>query len=111
MKLDVVFKEIESTPGIQSRVEEKAKKLERWIAADEYIRVVVEAKFKGQQHAAEIAWHDNKLGKDFFAKSEGHDLYAQIDEVFDKVIKQVNHAHDRQVDKKRHVEPTKKMQN
>ncbi|PIR22940.1 MAG: ribosomal subunit interface protein [Deltaproteobacteria bacterium CG11_big_fil_rev_8_21_14_0_20_45_16] len=111
MKLDVVFKEMESTPSIQSRVEEKAKKLECWVAADEYIRVVVEAKFKGQQHAAEIAWHDNKLGKDFFAKAEGHDLYAQIDEVFDKIVKQVSHAHEKQVDKKRHFESAKKMQN
>jgi len=108
MKLDIVFKEMDSTDGIKARIHSNAKKLERFVAADEYIRVVVEANFKGQQHKAEIYWHDNHLAKDIHASAEGHDLYAQIDEVFDKAYRQVKTEHERNTDAKRKRESVKK---
>lgn len=109
MNLEVVFKELEHSDGIQQHVEERAAKLERLVAEDEHVRVVVEAKFKGQQHSAEVQWHCNRSKKDFHAKSEGHDLYAQIDEAFNKVYRQAQTAHEKMIDRKRHAEPTKKM--
>jgi ribosomal subunit interface protein len=109
MNLEVVFKELEHSDGIQKHVEDRASKLERLVTDDEHVRVVVEAKFKGQQHAAEISWHCNKLKKDFYSKSEGHDLYTQIDEAFEKVYRQAQTAHEKLIDRKRHAEAHKKM--
>lgn len=108
MKLDIVFKEMDSTDGIKARIHSNAEKLERFVTPDEYIRVVVEANFKGQQHKAEVYWHDNQLAKDIHASAEGHDLYTQIDEVFEKAYRQIKTEHDRQTDSKRRREPAKK---
>jgi|GEM_PF-4487187 len=109
MQLDVVFKEMQSSDAVQNRIEEKAKKIENFIAEDENVRVVVHADFKGHRHMAEISWHDNRIGKDFYAKAEGHDLYTQVDEVFDKISKQVHKLHDKLVNSKRRMEAPKKI--
>lgn len=109
MKLDIVYKEMDSTEGIKNRIHERAEKLERFVAPDEYIRVVVHATFKGQQHMAEVAWHDNEIGKDIYAKAEGHDLYQQIDEIFEKAHRQIKEHHDKIRDAKRQGPQAKKM--
>lgn len=109
MNLEVVFKELEHSDGIQKHVEEKAAKLDRLVAEDEHVRVVVEANFKGQQHAAEIFWHCNLMKKDFYSKAEGHDLYTQIDEVFEKVYRQAKTEREKAIDRRRHAEAHKKM--
>lgn len=108
MRIDITYKEIESSDGIKLHIEDRADKLKRFVAPDEHIQVTVGAKFKGQQHHAEIYWHDNRVGQDFRATSEGHDLYTQIDEIFDKVHKQVKQAHDKMKDLQRKKVPSKK---
>jgi ribosomal subunit interface protein len=109
MKLEVVFKEMDSTEAIKSHVEERAEKLASFVAPDEHVRVALEAKMKGQRHQAEIFWHCNLTKKDYHAKAEGHHLYTQIDEAFQKVLKQVHNTHRKKVDSRRHIEPHKKM--
>lgn len=109
MKIDVVFKEMDSTDGIRNRIEERARKLESLVAPDDYVRVVVQAQFKGQQHTAEIQWHDNILKQDIHAKAEGHDLYQQIDQVIDKAYRQLRTAHDRLSDARKKQEPAKRQ--
>lgn len=109
MKIEVAFKEMDSSEAIQSRIKEKAKKLERFTTPDDKLHVVVHATFKGQQHMAEVTWHDHRLGTDIHAKAEGHDLYAQIDEAFEKAYKQVHDLRDKALKERRHKEPAKKM--
>lgn len=109
MNLEVVFKELDHSDAIQKHVEGRAKKLERLVAEDEHVRVVLEAKFKGQQHAAEIFWHCNRAKKDFHSRAEGHDLYQQIDEAFERVYRQAQSAHDIEIDNRRQREPAKKL--
>ncbi|TVQ80816.1 MAG: ribosome-associated translation inhibitor RaiA [Bradymonadales bacterium] len=109
MKLDIVFKEMESTEAIKQHIRERAEKLEPYIAPDEYVRVALEAKFKGQRHQAEIDWNCNLTKKNYHAKAEGHHLYTQIDEIFQKVLKQVHNNHKKTIDARRRSEPLKKI--
>ena len=109
MKLEITFKEMESTDALKSHIEERSKKLEPYVAPDEHIRVALEANFKGQRHQAEVFWHCNLSKRDYYAKSQGHNLYTQIDEVFQKVLKQVHNEHKKGVDNRRRREPVKKM--
>ncbi len=99
---------MESTEAIRTHIEDRADKLEKFIKGDEHVRVVVGAKQKGQQHFAEVYWHGNKSGKDFFAKEEGDNLYAQIDTTFEKIIHQLQKEHDKSVDKHHKKQPLKK---
>lgn len=108
MKLEIHFKEIESSDGIRQHILERSEKLKTFLAPDEHVNVTVGAKFKGQQHHAEIYWHDNLIGKDFRASSEGHDLYTQIDEIFEKVLKQVVQMNSKLIDEKRRRPAAKK---
>lgn len=108
MKIDISFKEIESSDGIKKHIEERAQKLEQFIAPDEHLNITVGAKFKGQQHYADIYWHDNRTGADFRSASEGHDLYIQIDEIFEKVLKQVRQVHEKNIDAQRKRTPSKR---
>ncbi len=109
MKLDIAFKEMDSTEALENHIRTAADRLTRLVAADEHVHVVVGAKQKGHQHHAEVTWHCNRLGKDFHARAEGHNLYAQVDEVFDKVLRQAQEAHDKVIDGRRHAQPHKKM--
>jgi ribosomal subunit interface protein len=109
MKLDIAFKEIESTEALETHIRTAATQIERLVAPDEHVHVVVGAKTKGQQHHAEVTWHCNRSGKDFHAKAEGHNLYSQIDEVFEKVYRQAQEARDRVIDERRQAKPHKKM--
>ncbi len=108
MKLDIAFKEMEGTAPIENQIRDQAESIAHLVAADEHVHVVVGAKTKGHQHHAEVTWHSKKTGKDFHAKAEGHNLYIQIEEVFQKIHRQAQEAHDRQIDERRHAQPLKK---
>jgi len=109
MKLDIAFKEMDGTEAIENHIRAQAETISRLVAADEHVHVVVGAKPKGHQHHAEVTWHSKKTAKDFHAKAEGHNLYQQIEEAFEKVQRQAKEAHDRQIDQRRHATPLKKM--
>lgn len=109
MQLNIAYKEMASTEALQAHIEEKAKKLERFLAPDEVLNFVVCAKSKGQRHSAEVWWHDNRSGKDIKASSEGHNLYEQIEECIAKAYKQARDHHDKYVDSKRRAESPKKI--
>ncbi|MDB5038975.1 MAG: Ribosomal subunit interface protein [Bacteriovoracaceae bacterium] len=109
MNLEIVYREIDSTEAIKNHIEEKSEKLEKYLKADENIRVVVGTEAKGKIHFAEVYWHDHSKAKDFFARKEGDYLYTQIDEIFDTILLQVQKSHAKIVNNRRHKKtPLKK---
>lgn len=109
MKLEIHYRDMTSTEGIKNHIEQATEKLHKFQKDDELIRFVVGA--RGIRQYAEIYWHDKGEGKDFFAKQEGDDLYAQIDQVVDKIIHQLQKAHDKTVDRHHRKEPLKRLIN
>ncbi len=107
MNIEIHYRDMKSTDGLKTHIEQRAKRLERFVKDDELIKVIVIA--KGHLHAAEVFWHDKKEGKDFFAKEEGENAYTQIDQAFEKVFHQLQKAHEKMVDRHQKREPIKKI--
>ena len=110
MKLEIHFHQMESSDGIRSYIEQSSEKLARYVAEEDFIKVVVGASGHHQVYA-EIFWHDNAEKKDFFAKeqaNQGQDLYALLDTVIDKVLVQLQKAHDKRLDRRQKKAPLKK---
>ncbi|MBN8554925.1 MAG: ribosome-associated translation inhibitor RaiA [Deltaproteobacteria bacterium] len=106
MKLEIHFRDMHSTDGLKTHIEDQAEKIRRYITEGELIRVIVGAERHRQY--CEVFWHDKTQKKDYFAKEEGDNLYAQIDVAFDKICTQIHKAHDKLVTKHHHKEPLKK---
>jgi len=109
MNLEIHFREMESTEALKTHIEEKAEKLQKFVTDSEHIRVIVGAKQKGHRHFAEVYWHSQKAGKDFFAKEEGDHLYTQIDQIFEKITHQLQKEHDKTIALHHKKEPLKRM--
>jgi len=109
MKLEIHYREMSSTDGIKNHIEKKAEKLEKFVTEGELIRVIVGADKHKHIRYAEIFWHDKQRCRDFFAKDEGADLYTQIDQVFDKIIHQLEKEHDKDISRHHKKEPLKKI--
>jgi len=102
---------MESTEGIKTHIEQAAEKVARYVNEDDFLRVVVGANGHHQVYA-EVFWHDHGEKKDLFAKEEanqGHDLYALIDTIFDRVSVQLHKAHDKRIERQQKKEPLKKL--
>jgi len=110
MKLEIHFHQMESSEGIKTFVNQAVTRLERYVAEDDFIKVVVGASGHHQVYA-EVFWHDNAEKKDFFAKesaNQGQDLYALLEQVIEKVYVQLQKAHDKRIERGQKKEPLKK---
>lgn len=106
MNLEIHFREMTSTDGIRGHIEDKAEKLSKFVEENELIKVIVGAEKK--TFYCEVFWHDKGVGKDYFAKEAGDNLYTEIDKAFDKVAHQLQKIHDKNVAKNHKKEPLKK---
>jgi ribosomal subunit interface protein len=106
MNLEIHFRDMQSTDGIRSHIEDRAEGLRKFVDDGELIRVIVGAERHRQY--CEVFWHDKVQKKDYFAKEEGDNLYAQIDVAFEKASIQLQKAHDKLITKHHKKEPLKK---
>ena len=102
MKVDITFKQMESSDAIKDFVERKAEKIKKFIVNPIDLHIVLSIE-KGQ-HIAEI----NLLAKHLKLTAEGktNDLYASIESAIDKLAKQAQKRRDKTT---KHKNPDKKM--
>ncbi|MDF2940880.1 MAG: sigma 54 modulation protein / ribosomal protein [Gammaproteobacteria bacterium] len=86
MDIQITGRHVEVTDGMRNHVYDKFSKLERYLEQISHPIVVLTVE-KGMQ-AAEAKLHI--LGHEIFAESQTHDLYQAIDEVVDKLDKQIS---------------------
>jgi putative sigma-54 modulation protein len=86
MDIQITGRHVEVTEGMRKHVYDKFSKLERYLEQISHPIVILSLE-KGVQ-TAEAKMHI--LGHEVFAESQTHDLYQAIDEVVDKLDKQIS---------------------
>lgn len=84
--IQITGRHIEVTEGIRQHILDKFEKLDRYDESISHPAMVISVD-KGV-HFAEAKLHI--FGHEIFAKSETHDLYQAIDEVIDKLDRQIS---------------------
>lgn len=86
MNLTLTFKHIEHTPALDEKIREKAAKLEKYL--DGNMNVKWTCTVKGELQTSEIEVTGHK-GPPFFASSTADNLYKTLDDVVQKVSRQI----------------------
>ncbi|ASV33712.1 ribosome-associated translation inhibitor RaiA [Candidatus Hamiltonella defensa] len=86
MIVNITGKDIDITPSISERINERFKKLDKWKAQLIHARVVMNKARNGFKVDATIGVPHRSL----FASAEDPDMYAAINEVFNKLERQLN---------------------
>ena len=100
MQLHVKGKNLEVNDSIRSYTERKLQKLERRV--HELTRVEIELAVERNPSIAEATVH--LKGHTLRAREAAYDMKAAIDELADKLVRQVKDIHDKRVHGRRHVE-------
>jgi len=87
MEITVTGKHLEITPAIREYAEAKANKLTKYFDRIMSIEVVMDTRER-QQHEVELIVHVEHH-EPFVARAKDSDLYATIDEVSDKMERQL----------------------
>lgn len=85
MSIIITGNHIDITPAIRSYIQEKFKRLEKH--SDNLINPHVVLEVKKDRHKAEATMHNNK--KNIFAVAEAHNMYAAIDDLTNKLERQI----------------------
>ncbi|MDF2690512.1 MAG: sigma 54 modulation protein/ribosomal protein [Gammaproteobacteria bacterium] len=91
LDLQITARHVEITDAIRNHVYDKFKKLERYLEYISHPMMILSIE-KGVQ-TAEAKLHI--MGHEIFAESQTHDLYQAIDEVVDKLDKQIGKLKDK----------------
>lgn len=105
MHLHVKGKNFEVTDSIRSYTERKLRKLDRRV--HDSTRVEIELAVERNPSIAESQVAEATVhlkGRTLRAREAARDMKAAIDELADKVVRQVKDLHDKRVDRRRHVE-------
>ena len=94
MDIRVSAQHMELTPALHDYVQSKLKRLSRPMDALGDVHVVLEA--GKQEHRAEATV--NTTGKQLFADSRHENMYAAIDSLADKLVRQVRRHKERLTD-------------
>ncbi len=86
MQINITGQHIELTDSLHEYVNTKFQKLDRFF--DHINNVYVVLKLEKVQHIAEATLHVNQ--GDIHAQSESEDMYAAIDSLVDKLVRQLN---------------------
>jgi len=105
MQLHVKGKNLEVNDSIRSYAERKLSKLERRV--DESTRVEIELAVEknpsiADSHVAEATVHVK--GQTLRARETAPDMKAAIDELADKLVRQIGDRHDKRVSGRKHVD-------
>ncbi len=91
MQVAVTFRHMEADEGVKAYVKEKVEKLQKYVENPREVHVVLAVeKFR---HIAEITVVGN--GGTFNSQGRDHDLYAAIDQMVDKVERQVRERREK----------------
>ena len=91
MQIAVTFRHMENNEGVKAYVQGKAEKLQKYIENPKEIHVVLTAeKFR---HTAEIVI--NSDGITFTSEGRDNDLYAAIDQMMDKIERQIRERREK----------------
>ena len=107
MQLHVKGKNLEVNDSIRSYAERKLRKLDRRV--HDSTRVELELAVEknpsiADSQVAEATVHVK--GRTLRAREAARDMKAAIDELADKLVRQVRDNHDKKVDRRKHVEDT-----
>jgi putative sigma-54 modulation protein len=105
MQLDVKGKNVEVTDSIRSYTERKLQKLDRRV--HELTRVEIELAVERNPSIAESQVAEATVhlkGHTLRARESARDMKAAIDELVDKLVRQVRDIHDKRVDGRRHFD-------
>ena len=85
MILNMSFKHMDATPSIKSYASEKSEKLKKYFQG----RITVNWNFSVEKQSQVAHCHLMGNNMDYFGESDSTDLYASIDQVIDKIEKQL----------------------
>ena len=95
MKLNIVYRHLDSTPSIEEKIREKADHLKKYF--DGKIEITWTCSVDNKLHRSEVNVH---AGHNFFhAKAEDDNLYKTMDEVLSKVERQIRKKNNQLKDK------------
>lgn len=99
MQVSITYRGMQSSPTISSYVQEKVKKIERILSHERppiTLEVILESHPVRAQRQVETRLHCAE--HHIRVQTEGTDLYAQIDKTFDKLLEEVRHQKEKQID-------------
>ena len=89
MKCTISFRNLEHTPALDQKINEKSKKLEKYLGPDAKVEWVCWVENADQ--FAEVKVNDGK--NKFVAKANSESLYSSLDLVLGKITSQISHKH------------------
>ena len=103
MNSKITCRNCQHTPDLDAHIQEQFKRIESFLEKErlpQNIEVVVEMHPKHQHHLVTIRLDvaDHK----YFAQHEGTDVFAEINEVFDRIYAQLRDRKEQHVDKQKH---------
>ena len=104
MQLEVKGKNVEITDSIHAHVERKLRKLDRRLRSDARIEVELAVEKNpsiAESQVAEATLHVK--GHTLRARKSARDMKAAVDELADKLVRQVNDLGDKRVDGRKHA--------
>jgi len=91
MNVNLTFRQIDPSDAFAARARELAEKIRPFLHRSARLRVVCSAESWLQDVELIIV----APGERFVARASGHDMYASLDEAYDKLMAQVRRASDR----------------
>lgn len=85
MQINITGRQLEVTSALKSYVENKIQRIEKYFDHVTNVHVILEV--DKQRHNAEATIH--VTGGDIYADAQAEDMYAAIDALTDKLIRQV----------------------
>jgi putative sigma-54 modulation protein len=95
MKINISYHHLESTPSIDQKVREKANHLNKYF--DGSVDVNWVCSVERDRHKSEVNVHAGKFH--FHAEAEDDNLYKTLDDVLQKIERQVSKQNDKVKDK------------
>lgn len=103
MQVKISFSGREHTPALDTYIRERLEKIERFLADERppvFIDIVVEFHPMHQHHR--VVARVKTAQYDCLAEHEGPDEFMQINEVFDRLYKQLKTEKERHIDRRKH---------
>lgn len=104
-KFNIIGRHVEVTPALDTYIRHKLGKVEATFDIVTNINVIVTVEKHTQKAEAEVrvAGDHNSI----FAESTTDDMYKSVDELEDKIMRQVKDYHARMIERKEHREKDK----